>query len=58
MTATPEQIVSDVVASAALDGRTIGHEWIPTLLAIAEGRVSADEVVAAEIERAREASHV
>lgn len=50
---TPDQMVADVVASAALDGRRIDPEWLPVLHRIATGELDADEAVRGEVERAR-----
>ena len=50
---TPEQMVADVVASSALDGRRIDPDWVPVLHRIATGELNADDVVRSEVERAR-----
>lgn len=46
---TPHEIVADVVASAALDGRRINPVWQQVLLRIATGELDADDAVKAVI---------
>lgn len=52
---SPAVAVSQVVASTAIEGITLGDEWQERLWEVASGEVSADEVVAEEIRRARDA---
>jgi uncharacterized phage-associated protein len=51
----PEVAVAQAAASAAMEGLVIDDDWQETLRDIALGRKSADEVIAAEIERATRA---
>lgn len=48
----PDAMVADVVANAALDGRLIDEDWKKVLRRIATGDVTADSVIATEVERA------
>ena len=49
----PEVAVAQAAANAALEGRVIDDAWQETLRDIANGVRSADDVIVAEIERAR-----
>lgn len=51
----PEVAVAQAAASAAMEGLVIDDDWQETLRDIAFGFRSADDVIAAEIERARQA---
>jgi uncharacterized phage-associated protein len=51
----PDVAVAQAAASAALEGQVIDDAWQDILLEIATGARSADEVIAAEIERATRA---
>lgn len=51
--ADPDTAVSAATANAALEGVQLGSAWQETLRDVADGLVDADEVIAAEIERAR-----
>jgi uncharacterized phage-associated protein len=52
---SPDVAVAQVSASAAMEGISLDDEWQETLWEIASGAVSADEVIAEEIRRARNA---
>lgn len=49
----PDVAVAQAAANAALEGRVIDDAWQEILMEIATGVRSADEVIAAEIERAK-----
>jgi len=51
--AEPDTAVSQVAASAALEGIELDDEWQAELREVADGNVSADDLVAAEIARAK-----
>jgi uncharacterized phage-associated protein len=52
---SPAVAVSQVVASTALEGISLDDEWQEKLWEVASGEVPADEVIAEEIRRARDA---
>lgn len=51
----PEEAVAHAISNAALEGRIIDDDWQETLREIANGTRSIDDVIAAEIERAKQA---
>jgi hypothetical protein len=52
---SPAVAVSQVVASTAIEGISLDDEWQERLWEVASGEISADEVIAEEIRRARDA---
>ena len=51
--ATPDAAVSQAVANSSLEGIEVGAEWEQRLREVAEGELSADDLVAQEVLRVR-----